>query len=92
MGLSRLKGGIDISSRVSTPNRIKKKDASQIISIVNSEFVRIIQRLEEDEPYFEGIPKMDEIFDYKIYQKLLSWPHKSGLKNSSWWKVRRSYN
>jgi len=31
VGLSRLKGKIDASSRVSTPNRIKEKDARQLI-------------------------------------------------------------
>lgn len=92
VGLSRHKGGIDVSSRVSTPARIKKNDAAQIISVVNSEFVSIVKILEEEEQYFEGIPKMNEVFDYATYQKLLSWPHKSGLKNASWWKAHRNNN
>jgi AbiV family abortive infection protein len=92
VGLSRHKGGINISSRVSTPERIKKPDATQIISLVNSEFIIVAERAQEEEPYFEGIPQMNSIFESNIYQKLLLWPHKSGLKSSNWWKVHRKNN
>ncbi|PSU98020.1 AbiV family abortive infection protein [Photobacterium leiognathi subsp. mandapamensis] len=84
VGLKRVKGKIDIESRVSTPWRIKRDDAKQVISIVNAELLRYCQRIEDDEFYFVGAQEMDEVFDYKIFSKLLSWPHKSGLMNESW--------
>lgn len=86
VGLSRAKGKIDADSRISTPWRIKQKDARQIISIINDELLRICGRIEEDEFYFEGGRDMDDVFDYEIYNKLLKWPHKSGIKNNGWRK------
>lgn len=84
VGLSRSKGGIDIDSRVSTPSKIKKKDARQFISVINAELLRIVARIESDEFYFEGGKGMDEVFNYEIYKNLLQWPHKSGIKNYGW--------
>lgn len=89
VGLSRSKGKIDTDSRVSTPLKIKQKDAKQFISIINDELLRICARIEEDEFYFEGGKGMDEVFDYQIYKKLLKWPHKSGIKNDGWRKKNR---
>ncbi|TQI82494.1 AbiV family abortive infection protein [Serratia fonticola] len=86
VGLSRAKGRIDVSSRVSTPWRIKQKDARQFISIINDELLRIYARIEDDEFYFEGGNDMDDVFDYDIYKKLFKWPHKSGIKNNGWRK------
>ncbi|RCW60975.1 AbiV family abortive infection protein [Marinobacter nauticus] len=86
VGLSRAKGKIDADSRISTPWRIKQKDARQVISIINDELLRICRRIEEDEFYFEGGKDMDDVFDYEIYKKILKWPHKSGLKNDGWRK------
>jgi AbiV family abortive infection protein len=86
VGLSRSKGKIDINSRVSTPHRIKQRDAKKIISIINDELLRICSIIEEDEFYYEGGRGMDEVFDYEIYKKLLKWPHKSGIKNNGWGK------
>lgn len=92
VGLARSKGKIDVSSRVSTPWRIKKKDAAQLISLINSEYLIICQRIERDEFYFDGSSNMDNVFNYDIYRKLLKWPHKSGIKNSGWWKKNRNSN
>jgi AbiV family abortive infection protein len=92
VGLARSKGKIDISSRVSTPWRIKKKDAGQIISLLNDEYLVICKRIEDEEFYFDGSSNMDDVFNYEIFKKLLKWPHKSGLKNSSWWKKNRNSN
>ena len=86
VGLSRKKSKIDTESRVSTPWRVKEKDARQIISLINHELVRICARIEEDEWYFEGGKNMDDVLDYKIYKKLLSWPHKTRLKGHDWYK------
>ncbi|HHQ4655147.1 TPA: hypothetical protein ACSPZZ_004436 [Aeromonas hydrophila] len=86
VGLSRTKSKIDIESRISTPFKIKGKDARQFISILNDEFLRVCNRIEEDDFYFEGGKGMDEVFDYGIYKKFLKWPYKSGIKNNSWMK------
>ncbi|HAV1557292.1 TPA: AbiV family abortive infection protein [Enterobacter hormaechei subsp. steigerwaltii] len=84
VGLSRSKGKIDTDSRISTPWRIKQGDAKEIISIINDELIKICKRIEEDEFYFEGGKNMDDVFDYKIYNNLLKWPHKSGIKKEGW--------
>ncbi|WP_339672347.1 AbiV family abortive infection protein [Dasania marina] len=86
VGLVRSKGKVDTDSRISTPYRIKQKDAKQFISIINDELLRICARIEEDEFYYEGGKGMDNAFDYEIYKKLLKWPHKSGIKNNGWRK------
>lgn len=90
VGLPRKKGKIDINGRVSIPLRINRKDSAQIISLLNAEFIYICSRIENEEFYFEGGQYMDDVFDYEIYKKLLKWPHKSGLKNSGWWKRARN--
>lgn len=90
VGLTRSKGKIDTSSRVSLPWRIKQKDAKQFISIINDELLRICTRIEEDEFYFEGGKGMNDVFDYTTYRNLLKWPHKSGLKNKGWHKKNRN--
>lgn len=92
VGLARSKGKIDTNSRISTPWRIKQKDAKQLISIINDELLRILARIQEDEFYFEGGKYMDEVFDYEICKKLLNWPHKSGIKSNEWQKKNRKRN
>jgi AbiV family abortive infection protein len=87
VGLSRSKGTINIDARISLPWQIKQKDAKQMISIINSEFLRICKLIEDDDDncYFSySARKMDTVFDYEIFKKLLSWPHRTGLKHSSW--------
>lgn len=86
MGLVRVKGKVNIAGRVSTPWAIKLKDAKQVISIINDELLYVCSRIEEDEFYYEGVTRMNEVLNYEIYFNLLKWPHKSGLKNSSWIK------
>ncbi|MBB3169963.1 AbiV family abortive infection protein [Simiduia aestuariiviva] len=92
VGLSRSKGMVDIESRISTPWKVKQNDAKQFISIINDELLRIFARIEENEFYFEGGSGMDEVFDYHIYNKLLRWPHRSGIKNNGWRKKSSQRN
>lgn len=47
VGPSRMKGRIDTNSRISTPWKIKQKDAKQFISIINDELLRICQKIEK---------------------------------------------
>lgn len=88
VGLARSRGTIDIKSRISTPASIRKKDAAQLISLVNTEFLDVCKRLNDDEDgcYFD-VAGMDEVFDHTIYVRLLKWPHRTGLKARRWSKV-----
>lgn len=86
VGLSRSKGRVDTEGRISTPWRIKQKDARQCISIINDELLRVCSRIEEDAFFFEGGKGMDEIFGCEVYEGLLRWPHRSGLKSDGWRK------
>jgi len=56
------------------------------LCLLNDELLRICGIIEEDDFYFEGAREMDDVFDDSMYRDLLSWPHKSGLKNSGWWE------
>ena len=86
VGLSRLKGKVDATSRVSTPNKIKEKDAQQLISLINNEFLEIHKMIELQESYFD-IEEMDEVFEKNLYKNLKKWPYKTGLKHRRWSKV-----
>lgn len=86
VGLARSRGAVDIKSRVSTPTSIRKKDAAQLISLVNAEFLDVCKRLNDGDYRFE-ITTMDEVFDHTIYIRLLKWPHRTGLKARHWSKV-----
>ena len=85
VGLPRKKGKVDINGRISTPTKIKNKDAKQLISFVNSEFLTICYRIHDYEFYFD-VDGMDDVFDDPIFMKLLSWPHKSRIRSRGWYK------
>lgn len=88
VGLSRTRRGVDITSRVSTPRRIRQKDARQIISLVNAEFLEVCKRLADDDDMHFDIAAMDDVFlDDTIYMRLLKWPHRTRLKSPHWSKV-----
>ena len=80
VGFPKVKGKIEVEGRISIPTRIKEKDAKQVISLVNQELVEVCEAIEHYDSCFECVPQMDEVFDYDIYRKLLSWPYRSGLK------------
>lgn len=86
VGLTRIKGKVDASSRVSTPKRIKEKDATQIISLVNNAFLEIYELIQFQEVYFD-LPGMDELLNEEIGTKLIKWPYKTGLKSRKWFNV-----
>ena len=89
VGLARVKGKVDITSRISTPLRIGSRDAKQMISLLNSEFLYVCRRIEEDEFHFD-LQGMDEVFDYQIFRRLLKWPFKSKIKGPGWYKKWRA--
>lgn len=43
VGLARSKGKVDTSSRISTPSKIKQTDAKQIISLMNTSFIKYVK-------------------------------------------------
>ncbi|MDA0689899.1 MAG: AbiV family abortive infection protein [Proteobacteria bacterium] len=86
VGLSRSKGKVDTSSRVSTPKRIKAKDPLQIISILNGEYKHIIKNIDFYEMHY-GLAGMDELFDKVTIELVQEWPYSSGLKSRKWRKV-----
>lgn len=86
VGLSRIKGKVDATSRVSTPARIKVKDASQLISLLNNEFLEIYNMIQIQESCFD-IEEMDELISSETYKKLKMWPFKTGLKSRRWSKI-----
>lgn len=88
VGLSRSRKGIDLNSRVSTPQRIKKLDAEKMISLLNAEFLEICKRLDDEyEDFYFCIDGMDEAFDRAIRLRLLTWRRRTGLKHRRWAKV-----
>jgi AbiV family abortive infection protein len=91
VGLARNGRSVDVKSRISTPTRIGRRDASQLISLVNSEFLAVCKRLDDDDQYFD-IAAMDAIFDRAIHIRLLKWKPRTGLKSRRWTDVwfRRS--
>jgi AbiV family abortive infection protein len=85
VGLARLKGKVDTSSRVSTPKRIGEKHTSQLISLLNHEFLEVF-RLIDSQGFCFDIPEMDKLIDKRTYNKLKKWPYKTGLKSNRWSK------
>ena len=84
VSLPRIKGKVDIGGRISVPIvKIKLKDAKQLISFINSEFLTICWRIHDDEFYFD-VEGMDEVFNDPIFMKLLSWPYKSRISSIPW--------
>ncbi len=86
VSLPRIKGKVDIDGRISVPVvKIKSKDAKQLISFINAEFLTICWRIHDDEFYFD-VDGMDDVFNDPIFMKLLSWPHKSRIRSRAWYK------
>lgn len=86
VGLSRSKGKVDTSSRVSLPTRIKEKDAQQLISLINNEYLEIIGLIESQEWYFD-VEGMDDVLSPEVKSKLEAWPYKTCLKSRRWSKT-----
>ncbi len=80
VGLDRSRRKINVTSRISTPERIKQKDAKQLISLVNNEYLDIFETISSYDEYF-GIEEVDEIIDTDKHQFVFAWPHKTGFKS-----------
>lgn len=87
VGLERVKGTIDTDSRVSIPaKKIKEKDAKQLISLVNHEFIEVYRLIKLQGDYW-GVNELDKVIDEDKYEILSNWPHKTGLKSCKWHKA-----
>jgi AbiV family abortive infection protein len=85
VGLPRVKGSVDVNGRISIPTKTSSKDAKQLISFINAEFLTICWRIHDDDFYF-AVSGMDDVFDDPIFKRLLSWPHKSRIRSRTWYK------
>lgn len=85
VGLDRVKGKVNIASRISTPSRIKKRDAKQMISLLNSEFLELHRLLSLQGDYF-FIGDMDKVIRSRAFLSLKKWRYKTGLKSQRWFK------
>lgn len=85
VGLERSKKTINVNSRISTPERIKKIDAKQLISLVNGEYLDIFEKINMNDEYF-GIEEVDEVLNAEEHQFIFSWPHKTKLKSRKFLK------
>lgn len=87
VGLERVKGTIDTDSRVSIPaKKIKEKDAKQLISLVNHEFIEVYRLIQLQGDYW-GVNELDKVIDEDKYEILSNWTHKTGLKSRKWYKT-----
>lgn len=85
VGLERSRKAIDVNSRISTPERIKKVDAKQLISLVNREYLDIFESTISNDEYF-GIKEVDEVINPNVHQFIFCWPHKTKLKSTNYFK------
>ncbi|MDI1361914.1 AbiV family abortive infection protein [Methylotenera sp.] len=80
VSLERANRNVDVSGRISTPERLKQKDAKQLISLVNNEFIEIYECVLLNGECF-GINEVDNVISSEEHQFLFVWPHKPGLKS-----------
>ena len=80
VGLDRAGKTINVAGRISTPGSIKEKDAKQLITLVNSEFIEIFNAINLSDMYF-GIEEVDSVINEAEHKFIFSWPHKTGLKS-----------
>lgn len=86
VGLSRIKGKVDVDSRVSIPIKVtSENDAKQFISLMVGEFRDINEKIALNDMYWD-IPDMDLITQAPLFDRVLAWPFESGLKGKRWYK------
>ncbi|MBN8852761.1 MAG: hypothetical protein BGO55_03310 [Sphingobacteriales bacterium 50-39] len=79
VGLSRIRGKMDIKGRISSPSAIKQKDAQQQIALLNDIFLEIIVLAHFQGIYFD-IRGMDYVMSIQLRRKLEAWTNRSGIK------------
>ena len=85
VGLERNKTEVNTASRISTPLRIKEKDAKQLISLINDYIKDLCKRKLYQEYYFD-IEIKDQLLTNELVEKLNSWKFQSGIMSNRWFK------
>jgi len=87
VGLERINRKIDTKGRISTPEKIKAKDARKMISVLND---HLLDRLDMKEFYGNvyEIQEKDDILTEEVSIRINSWGHHSGLRKEPLFKTR----
>lgn len=80
VGLERDRKSVHVKSRISLPNTIKMKEAKQLLSWINSEFIFVYKHLSLNNDYF-GITEMNEVMLSSAACIIFDWPHKSRTRS-----------
>lgn len=88
VGLDKVKGIIDVNSRISLPSRIKEVDTKKMISMIN-DYVKDICKRKYSQGFYFDIEEKDKIINRKLEKRLLNWKFKSGIKSIRWYKEWR---
>lgn len=80
VGLAKNNRGINVNSRISSPNQIKQNDAKKYISIVNDTFFEIWKYNSYMHPF--SIEEMNNLFGRELRILIHSWKYKSGIKRN----------
>jgi AbiV family abortive infection protein len=80
VGLERDRKSAHVTSRISLPSAITLKEAKQLISWINSEFIFVHKKLMLQEVYF-GISEMNEVMLSPAASVIFDWPHKSRTRS-----------
>jgi len=85
--LERLNRKIDTKGRISTPEKIKAKDARKMISVLND---HLLDRLEMKGfyGYVYDIQEKDDLLTEEVSIRLNGWGHRSGLRKEPLFKTR----
>lgn len=80
VGLDRVGKRIDVTGRISTPERFKEAGSKQLITLLVSEFRDIHAKVDFYGDYF-GIKEVDSVINSEDHQFLFAWPHNTRLKS-----------
>lgn len=90
VGLPKRGKRVDVNARVSVPDRVKKAEAKQLMSLFAKELREVYIALERNETYF-GVEEMDEVVMSHEFAPAFTWQHKrSGLKSPRFRQANRT--
>jgi AbiV family abortive infection protein len=79
VGFEKVKGKVNLNSKISFPDRIKLKDAKQQISLLNDIYKEIVFLIKHQGMYFDK-QQMDKVLDEVTKQKIDKWIFSSSIK------------